>query len=311
MAAVALLLAWCPSMFIAAPMSGSLDACTEDTVPWTEVRSLILQYLAGQLPHAALSELEPLVINRLFDRSMSDCWYGCFFVRFFAPVLLGEDNRRRALATNEFHNEWEAWLGSPWSDMLHSPWDVEAVLAAASSTVVDSGIGDDIWGAEMRLCTPDEISFREKVLSEMKHARSKPSDDLAMLSAKRVLLLPEEMFANGGGDLFDFVWEGRLCGAHAAATAALVLGLAGDDGFRVTPGYAYRLAQKIMITTCNTGLLPFLSSPWPIAALLYNLKARIVREEAGKNEAADEDDIALEVVRASAAELGRACAHVP
>ncbi|CAE8602569.1 unnamed protein product, partial [Polarella glacialis] len=81
----------------------------------------------------------------------------------------------------------------------------------------------------------------------------------------------------------------------------MVLGLA-PNGFRVTTGYAFRLAQQVLRHTGHFGLFALLSSPWPVVDLLNRLSQRF-REDRNRGLDIAEDQLAEQVVEESRQEF--------
>lgn len=264
-------------------LKGSLDACSETEVPWSQVQQelLVLQNLVpGSVSEERLHELRELALTGGLDPHECDCWYGWISLRFFVPQVLEPQERLQVLEHQLFHTELIAWLASPWIEMLDSLWKPLEALATTSKIFQRSSL--DKTG-----CSENAIRFWQ--------ALQNPPEKTAQLAAAVLLDLPEDLLASD-----ERQWE-EPCPAFAAATAAAFLGVE-PEKFRVTPGYALYLAQQILKRSSDFGLLELLSSAWPVATTLARLAAHL-REGRDRSGALSEDDLAKEVIAASMKEF--------
>lgn len=72
-------------------LKGSLDACSETEVPWSQVQQelLVLQNLVpGSVSEERLHALRELALTGGLDPQECDCWYGWISLRFFIPQVI-------------------------------------------------------------------------------------------------------------------------------------------------------------------------------------------------------------------------------
>jgi len=283
------LLALTPLSHTGVAASQDLDTCAEDKVPWTDVHNAIFGYLRGHVAADKIGRLGNIALEGGLDPQDFDCMYGWITLRFFVPLVL--DEAWEVLEKESFfHIEWVLWLNSPWFEMLDSPWDVPTVLAATSAALSP-------WQSNIEAgCSALELKLLRQVGSDSLADGAPPTAAAARLAAAVLLELPEDVLSGSK----SHSWSSP-CPAYAAATAALSLGLA-RAGFRLTPGYALRLAQKSLMVATGAGFWAFLRSPWPIAALLLRLTQHLRSVQHERADIADER-IAEQVYNASVAEF--------
>lgn len=265
---------------------GSLDACSEEVVPWTQVQQELL--MPQGVSQERIKALSVLALSGGLDPMDCDCWYGWISLRFFIPQVLPQEELAHVMEQQIFHTELVAWLASPWMEMLDSPWKPLEALAQSAKMFQRPELNQEGCSAED---------------AELWQALQKGSSAHVADAAAAVLLkLPEELLASRmPGFSEPRPWTTEPCVAFAAVTAAASLGLS-PEGFRVTPGYAYYLAQQLLRHSSAFGLLELVSTAWPVVSLLAQLAAHL-REVRDRTALLSEDSLAAEVIAASVKEF--------
>eukprot|EP00434_Breviolum_minutum_P011734 symbB.v1.2.010354.t1/scaffold677.1/size173266/2 len=109
---------------------GSLDACSEEVVPWTQVQQELL--MPQGVSQERIKALSVLALSGGLDPMDCDCWYGWISLRFFIPQVLPQEELAHVMEQQIFHTELVAWLASPWMEMLDSPWKPLEALAQSA-----------------------------------------------------------------------------------------------------------------------------------------------------------------------------------
>lgn len=265
-----------------------------------DARNAIFSYLSGAVTADRIQNLRSLAFSKeTFLPDRSDCWYGWMAIRFFGPMLSSGEERDSALQGNLFHTEYVLWLNTPWMETLDTDWDLPLILSATSASVTQSMSIKWVAAESDEGCSAPALRLRSLLLSGGAGWGLEGGVDSATrarLAAEVILALPEEAVMDNINNHWEF-----LCPAHAAAAAAMVLGLA-PSGYRVTPGYAFRLVQRFLRSAASFGFLAFLTSPWPLAEMLWRLFRHVKTDRAAREGDIAEDALAKEVVEASRGE---------